>query len=76
MLVVNLVFNLLSVSRNKGKDATDSGYIKAQLDMLLNKFDKLEAKYDPVFERLARVESAAAQAHHRIDRLEKSAGEG
>jgi len=59
-----------STGRNTGTMLAEIGYIKAGVDDIKRKQDGQEKRFLIFSERLTAVESAAKEAHHRLDRLE------
>lgn len=54
-----------------GNVLTELGYIKSGVDDVKSAQKEAAQQYVGVVDRLAKVESSAQQAHHRIDRLER-----
>lgn len=76
------IFGLVTLFRNKKIDDktegeqggvlhADIGYIKKGIEGIERRLEKQESQYVSTIEKLTAVESAVAQAHKRIDRLEK-----
>ena len=81
-VVGSLVFAYLAFRRNDKRDArtdakqdgvmlTEIGYIKSGVDDIKAEQREQRKVNTELYTRISAVESSAAQAHHRIDRLER-----
>lgn len=81
--VCAIVFGYAAFARNKKKDSTDEGkengillteigYIKSNTDSIMRKQEKQDEQLVRVLERLSAVEQSAKQAHHRLDRIDRT----